>query len=270
MMPGAHASRVAGGGLEVAAIVPLLQARDPRRLDLRASLRDPFGGWWVRQFHQRSSIPVMLLVDVSASMGAARARDVRGIVAGFAHALAQSVARVGDSFGLIAFDRAPLPALMLPPTRVRQAAQAMLSLLAQHGFDGGAATHLEQLSALLPRQPALVFLLSDFCFPVDVLDEALAHMPAHDVVPVWLRHRAGGAAGESAAPSWGLIELFDAETQRLRTVWLRRSLRERWRRQEAAHEDAVRQCLARHQRLPLEIGPVFDAGAVTDYFAGRD
>ncbi len=265
LMPGAHASRVHGPGLDVAPIVPILNARDPRRLDLRASLRDPFGGWWVRQFHQRSSLRVVLLVDVSASMVAMPDRDVQALVNGFAMALKQSAQRIGDAFGLIAFDREPLAQLTLAPTRGRQAAGVLLDRLAAHAYAGSSAQGILQLPALLPRQPALVFLMSDFCFAVDQLDTALDGMAAHDVVPVWL----GSTRSLIDEQANGLVELRDAETLRPRTVWLRRGLRERWAAQQQAHDAAVQACLARHQRVALRLGSRFDADAVTDYFATR-
>ena len=40
--PGHHPSQQKGGGLQFRHHVPLLDAPDPRRFDVRASLRDPF------------------------------------------------------------------------------------------------------------------------------------------------------------------------------------------------------------------------------------
>ena len=67
--PGAHASSQLGGGDEFAGLVPFASSPNPRNLDIRASLSDPFGQLAVRTFRQRSNIPVAVLADVSASMG---------------------------------------------------------------------------------------------------------------------------------------------------------------------------------------------------------
>src|SRR6218665_330017 len=66
--PGSHRSRVAGSGEEFRGVVPLAVGREARRIDLRASVADPFGRPWVREFRQRSRIPVVLLADLSRAM----------------------------------------------------------------------------------------------------------------------------------------------------------------------------------------------------------
>jgi Mg-chelatase subunit ChlD len=261
-VPGHHASRVRGGGLEVAALVPLERARDARRLDLRASLRDPFQGWWVREYHQRSSLHVLLLADVSASMAFTGRGDKRAAVLEFAQALRYSAARTGDAYGQVAFDAAPLLPLLLRPTRARHAAAAAVAALAAHAFTGPAATGLRAAAEQLPQQPSLVFLVSDFHFPVALLDATLALLPQHDVVPVWLRD----PAEMEALPARGLVELSDAESGRTRTLWMRPALRQRWVARIHEHRQQVQACLARHQRMPLVMDERFDADRVTEYF----
>lgn len=264
-MPGHHASRVRGGGIEPAALVPLERARDPRRLDWRASLRDPFQGWWVREHHQRSSLAVLLLADVSASMGFAGRGHRPSLLADFAQALRHSVARTGDAYGQLAFDRAPVDALRLAPTRSRQAATVAAAALAGHVCTGQGADGLCAVAGQVPQSPALVFLVTDFHFPVPLLDQALALLARHDVVPVWPRH----PAEAEALPAHGLLALRDAETGRGRMLWLRPALRQRWLGRVLAHRRSVEDCLARHHRVPLVLGERFEAERVTDYFAAR-
>ncbi len=67
--PGAHRSRHAGPGGRFRDVVPFLAAPDPRRIDLRQSLRDPWGTLHVRRFEQMASLDVVLVADVSGSMG---------------------------------------------------------------------------------------------------------------------------------------------------------------------------------------------------------
>ena len=264
-MPGHHASQVRGGGIEAAALVPLARARDPRRLDWRASLRDPFQGWWVREHHQRSSLAVLLLADVSASMGFAGRGDKQALLAAFAQALRHSVARTGDAFGQLAFDTAPVERLRLPPTRSRQAAAVAVSALAGHALTGRGAAGLCVAAEQVPRAPALMFLVSDFHLPVALLDQALALLARHDVVPVWLRD----PAEAEALPAHGLVELRDAETGRGRMLWLRPALKQRWLARVQAHRREVQDCMARHRRVPLVLAERFDAEYVTGYFAAR-
>ncbi len=264
-MPGHHTSQVRGGGIEPAALVPLERARDPRRLDWRASLRDPFQGWWVREHHQRSSLAVLLLADVSASMGFAGQGGKPALLAAFAQALRHSVARTGDAYGQLAFDAAPVPGLRLPPTRSRQAATVAAAALADHACTGQGAAGLCAAAGQVPQPPALVFLVSDFHFPVALLEQALALLARHDVVPVWPRH----PAEAEALPAHGLVEVRDAETGRGRMLWMRPALKQRWLNQVQAHRREVEACMARHHRVPLILAPRFDAERVTAYFAAR-
>ena len=67
--PGMHPGTEAGGGLEPLSHVPLLDGRDPRRLDLPASIRDPLRRWLVRRYRQRASVRVYVIADLSASLG---------------------------------------------------------------------------------------------------------------------------------------------------------------------------------------------------------
>ena len=65
---GAHSSSQVGGFGVFRDQTPFLRHPDARRIDLRATLRDPFGETHVRRFEQRSGVDVVALVDVSASM----------------------------------------------------------------------------------------------------------------------------------------------------------------------------------------------------------
>ena len=55
LLPGAHRSRSGNAGFEFCGHAALHDAPDARRLDLHASLRDPFGAWIVRRSSERRS-----------------------------------------------------------------------------------------------------------------------------------------------------------------------------------------------------------------------
>lgn len=260
LQPGAHGSHVVGPGLEPTGSVPLARARDLRRLDLHTSLRDPFGQLWVRQFRQRSALRVWWVVDQSASMQRWREPLVQ-----LAQALAQSAQRRGDAFGLWAFAHDADVERALMPTRSRQAAAAALAGWAAAPWAGPGARGLATLAAQLPPQPALVLLVSDFLAPPAQWDEALAPLARHDVLPVWLDH----PAADAALPRWGLAPLRDAETGQRRLLWLRPGLVRRWQAQRAAHRQAVHEVLARHQRVPVHLGPRLDADDFNRQLAQR-
>src|SRR5699024_8720540 len=93
---GAHRGRMRGSGDSFADIAPLLAYPDPRRLDIRRSLTDPFGGFFVRRFERRTDIALYILLDGSASLGAGAASDRQGLAALLAGGLAQAARRGGD------------------------------------------------------------------------------------------------------------------------------------------------------------------------------
>ncbi len=66
--PGRHKSNQRGMGIEFAGHTTLLSYPDPRRIDIRQSIRDPLGEIHVKIFNQRSATPVMIICDLSASM----------------------------------------------------------------------------------------------------------------------------------------------------------------------------------------------------------
>jgi uncharacterized protein (DUF58 family) len=66
--PGRHKSDQRGMGIEFAGHSNLLDYPDPRRIDLRMTMRDPMDQIYVRIFNQRSATPIMIFNDLSASM----------------------------------------------------------------------------------------------------------------------------------------------------------------------------------------------------------
>src|SRR5215472_2543347 len=100
---GAHPGSRLGPGQEFVSHMNLHDRPDPRRLDLRASLRNLREGWLVRVYRQRAAVPVNVVVDVSASMSFGAHRPKLAVVADFIEALARSAFRMGDPIGMLAF-----------------------------------------------------------------------------------------------------------------------------------------------------------------------
>ena len=129
--PGAHHGMTHGAGQAFAAHARLFDRPDPRRLDLRASLRTPSatGGpeWLVRVQRQRSAIAVYAAVDLSASMHFGAPHTKLQAAADFVEALGTSAFRLGDPLGLVGFD-APA-ALHAPARHGRGVGQALAAML---------------------------------------------------------------------------------------------------------------------------------------------
>ena len=260
--PGAHRSQQGEGGFELRASVPISRARDIRRLDLQASLRNPFGEWAVRQFSQRLALTVVLVADVSASMAFAGPPPRQQVLADLADSLAASAWRHGDRFGLVGCDSQVCADLLLPPSRSRGAGLALAAGLRGRVLTGASADGLLQAWRHLPRQRALVFLVSDFQAPLVQTTTLLASLAHHAVVPVvlWQAQEAGPAA------SHGLLPLQDPETGQQRHLWWRPALRAQLASQHQQRRAALQQCFAAQRLRPLFVNGVFDADAMTRYF----
>ena len=102
--PGSHKSSERGSGMEFNRLVSLQQYPDPRRLDLRASIIDPYERWLVREFKQRSAVSVFAIVDLSASVRFHGLQNGKNLITKILTSVMNSVRRYGDRFGLIGFD----------------------------------------------------------------------------------------------------------------------------------------------------------------------
>ncbi|WP_144006573.1 DUF58 domain-containing protein [Pelomonas sp. KK5] len=265
--PGRHRSRRGDSGFEFRGHASLLDAPDPRRLDLHASLRDPFGNWAVRVYSQRKAVPVAVVADLSASMGFAAAGESSGssklgVVADFVDSLAWSAWRSGDSFGFVGCDDTVRHDLLLPQSRARGAAGELGTVLRALQPRGRSAAGLAEAWRWLPQRRSLVFLLSDFHLPLDDVSRLLLTLSTHELVPVVLWDRREFAL----SAEHGLAQVADPETGRQRLVWWRPALREQWRAEQARRHDELLALFGRQRLRPLFNDGGFDADAVTRHF----
>ena len=269
--PGHHRSVRGSGGFEFRGHVSLLDAPDPRRLDLHASLRDPFGDWRVRLYSQRQSVPVTVVADLSASMAfssrtanASKVADVSklGVLADLVESLAWSAWRTGDSFGFVGCDDAPRADLLQPQTRARGAGAGIARRLRALHPQGRDARGLLDAPRHLTRQRALLFLVSDFHLPLDLIGAVLDGLTLHEVVPtvLWDPLEFGLSARR------GLAQVIDPESGRQRLVWWRPALRDRWEAAHAQRREALLQMFRMRRLKPLFIEGGYDAEAVTRHF----
>ncbi|MGA0610959.1 DUF58 domain-containing protein [Caldimonas sp. KR1-144] len=271
--PGAHRSSRGETGFEFRGHLPLQDAPDARRIDLRASLRDPHEQWLVRVHSQRMTVPVYLIADLSASMAFEGARRKLDVLGDFARALAYSAARHGDAFGFVGCDRGIREDLLLPLTRARGAGLDLgdrLRRLADRGGLDAARAHGAQGLALahrhLRRTRALVFLASDFHFGAALLERVLDSLAMHEVVPVVIRDEAEYALPDGGALGHALAWARDPETGERRLLWSRPALRARWADLQARSRAHLQAQLREHRLRPLFLEQGFRAEAVTAYF----
>ena len=245
---GAHRGREEGRMGEFRRLVPF-QRSPESRLDLRSSLRDPFGTLYVRQVAQRTAADVHVLLDSSGSMAFGAGWRLQR-----AGRIAQAAQAIHDRFGRAA----GAEHLDLYESARRHGIDGMFERLAQVPVGGEQRHGLLAAAERLGRRRKLVVLLSDFEFPPATLDELLTALAGHDVVPVRLCE-----AMHDDLPRYGLMALRDLESGHRRLLWLRPSLRERWQAQGRARRQQLGRQFSRHGCRALDLPGKVDVMALT-------
>ncbi len=260
--PGSHPGSSIGAGQEFVSHASLFDRPDPRRLDLRASLRNIRGDWLVRVTRQRAHVPVHMVVDVSRSMRFGAQRSKLALAADFAEALSQTAFRVGDSLGMLAFDAHERNDLFVPAMLSRGVGSVIAELL--RGCEGGAGgvEGLEEAALHLAGRQGLIFLLSDFHWPLDRLGAVLDLLAPAYVVPMVLWDRA-----ETEPPaSNGLALLQDSERPARRTMWIRPKLREQWREAVRTRREELNRLFDSRGMRAFYVEGEIDGEALSQYF----
>jgi uncharacterized protein (DUF58 family) len=262
LRPGAFRGLHAGAGDHIRASVPLHEHADPRRLDLRATIRDPFGGLWVREFEQDSALKVVVLADVSASMAYVGRNDKVEELRRISVALARSAWRNGDAFGFYAASETPQFDLMLPAHVNRGAGDWIERKLAHFEPSGSSARGLLSTIPFLPHRRALVFVVSDFHWPREDLPDLLRGLAHHAVVPIVL----WDPAEVDAIHRYGIAVLRDLESGERRFVWLRPGLIEGLRARRRHREEDLRKACRSAGCAPFFVRGRFDPASLTRHF----
>jgi hypothetical protein len=259
--PGSHRGRYSGSGQLFRHLAPLAAHPDPRRLDLRASFTDPFETWRVRLYEQRSAIPVYAVVDLSGSMAFPGAHPKMAVLADFIEGLAASVYRSGDTLGIVAAADRVRQEFYLPPSRQPGAAFRWAERLRRFRPQGIGCHGLGRAGRFLPGSRGLLFLLSDFHFPLTLVREIMAGLVRHDVVPVVLWDE-----NEALPQARGLARLADLEGGGDRLLLLRPALRERLAANLRQRRERLIALFRQCGREPLILPEGFDADRITRYF----
>ncbi|MGF6816820.1 uncharacterized protein (DUF58 family) [Paraburkholderia atlantica] len=279
--PGSHPGSSFGSGQQFAMHGRLFDYPDPRRLDLRASLRAARDEWLVRVHLQRVAVSVFVIVDVSASMQFGTHKTKLQVVADFVEALGHSAFRVGDRLGMLAFDSGERDDLFMPARTGRGTGSLLASMLregvsdiADRQANGQAGRHadrqaergsvegLRRCAIRIAGRQALVFVVSDFHWPLARLSPVLDMLVHACVVPmvVW-------DAAETTPPQHAsLLAVNDAESGEERRVWLSRGARERWREGVARRRDELAAVFGARGIQPFYVEGAFDPEAMSRYF----
>lgn len=256
-----------GNGSDFAGFSSLLACPDPKRIDIRASVRTVPRQWLVRTYLERAAIRVFAIVDLSSSMFFEGESNMRQQVTEFVSSLAWSATRQGDAFGMHGAADTAIPTWQVMPTfqpgTAHMVAQQMTrywqAAVAREGKGSGATAMPEAMEAIGPQR-ALVFLLSDFYWSDDLLQKTLQAGQGHDVIPVVLRDR----SATEGLPAFGWARLRDMETGEERSWMLRRRLHQQIVANAQQQKQALNaQLLKAGTRAPLWLSPGWRAEDVS-------
>jgi uncharacterized protein (DUF58 family) len=263
--PGSHPGSSFGSGQQFAMHGRLFDYPDPRRLDLRASLRAARSEWLVRVHLQRVAVQVVVIADVSASMQFGSRRTKLHVAADFVEALGYSAFRVGDRLGMLAFDASERDDLFMPPRNGRGTGNLLATMLRDCASRAAGRSAIEGLRRCVTRlagRQALVFVVSDFHWPLGQLPSVLDMLVHACVVPMVVWDEAEISPPRHAP----LLAVNDAESGEQRRVWLRERMRERWREGVAHRRDELAEVFGARGIRPFYVEGAFDPEAMSRYF----
>jgi uncharacterized protein (DUF58 family) len=261
---GAHRGRNAGGQGVFLDQVTYLRQPDPRRIDLRLTLRDPFENIYVRRFEQRLAIALYAVVDLSRSMSFEGTARKMALVGDLCLSLAHSAHELGDAFGVIGCDTEAREDFFIPATRNRGIEPEIARRFEGFVPERRSAAGLVQAATYLAGKRKLVFLVSDFRMPLAEIEKILESLSRHDIVPILV----SDSAEENELPPFGLIDVRDLESGASKVVFMRPALRQRWRAEAAERRQALNGLFLRYGRSAFELKDRFDADALSRHLLG--
>jgi uncharacterized protein (DUF58 family) len=261
VLVGAHRGRSAGGQGVFLDQVSYLRQPDPRRIDLRLTLRDPFQNIYVRRYEQRLAIALYAVVDLSRSMRFEGMARKMTLVGDLCFSLARSAHELGDAFGLIGCDSKIREDFFVPATRHRGIEPEIADRFKEFSPEQRSAAGLRQAALYLAGKRKLVFLVSDFRIPLPEIEAVLESLSRHDIVPILV----SDSVEESNLPSFGLIDVRDLESGAGKVVFMRPGLRRRWQAEANERRDQLNRLFLRYGRPAFELKDHFDADALSRY-----
>lgn len=261
LFPGAHLSHRQGQGFMHKAHDTLIRAQNQKRIDIQATLRNPLGDIMVRVYNQKSSIPIHVIADLSASMANPDGAEKLKTIVATVQSIGYSASQYGDKFAFIGYNDCIDMSLLMPLSKD-------LSFIADFperitlAHLKGTATGLLQAHQYLSRQHGLVFWISDFLLPVKLLDLGLQSLSTHTIIPIVI----GRTCNLVGIGKGGMISLRDSETGVCRKMLLRNSMLQRYQQNCEQYYSLLEKTFMRHGVRPMFLDKGFDADQASRYF----
>lgn len=263
--PGAHRSSSRGAGMNFVSHAKLIDQPDPRRLDLRASISNIQKNWLVRVNKQRAAINVSAIVDVSASMHFGAKQSKLQVAAEFLQALGFSAGGLGDSVSLLAFDSVRRSDLSMPARLGRGLGNTMAEVILSSTPTNTDRANTEALAQCIESsagKSALIFIVSDYHWPLQQLDRMLEPLAGSLVVPLVIWDRSEVKPPEHKR----LLSATQIGGKDSRHLWLSPEVRQQWEKNVSIRQNEISDVFASRDVKPFWISNGFDPESLSRYF----
>ena len=260
--PGQHKSNQRGMGIEFAGHSNLIDYPDPRRIDIRQSMRDPLEQIYVRIFNQRSTTPVMVVTDLSSSMNYGLKRTKLNLASEIGTIISNSVISRSDALGFIGFNEHTETKWWSPLSYRPHKTQLLIKRLKDHNSIGSGHKGIKNIFRIIPRDHTLIFLISDFHMPIKDIEHSLSRLTKHTIVPIILWNR----TEYEDLPRFGIISITDPESGLEKTIFLRKTMLKKIKDQFKRRKKELEKIFLKYNSPPFFVNDRFEALEMTKYF----
>jgi hypothetical protein len=250
-----HKSRRLGVGSDFYKKSNFLADPNPARIDLAATLTDPFESIYVKNFRQRSKLQVISLMDGSDSISSALQIQV---MMKLEQVISKSVAAKNDQY-----QRYLVSNNLLTIHSNAEIERDFNSRENSQEFDTAQA--IDKLAHILPSQTSLVFLISDFHWSTARLNQTMTTLSDHYVVPIILWRSHDYLADY---PLWRFINTQDAESGQSTLIFVTPNQKQQIIQQHKDRNAFLAHLFQRHQRRPLWVSDEVNIHDLRAYFHG--
>ena len=260
--PGQHKSAQRGMGIEFAGHATLLDYPDPRRIDIRQTIRDPFEQIQVRIFNQRSATPVMIITDLSASMNFGSQKTKLEYASEIASVITNSVTAKSDAIGFIGIEDVINPEWVARLSYKSYRTQYLIDRLSNYQAKKSGHHGIKSVYQFLPKDKTLVFFISDFHMPIEDIKESFSLLGKHQVVPIVLWNK----SEYENLPSFGILTVNDPESGEESTMLLRKNMNKRIQRNFNERKKLLEKTFIQLNSPAFFVGEKFKPLQMTEYF----
>jgi uncharacterized protein (DUF58 family) len=242
--------------------VPLIDYPDARRIDINQTIRDSSDQVHVRIFNQKNPTPVYAVCDLSASMQFTGNSNKMSLAAEISASIAYSAYQASDTFSFVGFDHVVREDWLTRSSRKMHDAFELTARLQSYHSHQKSASGLLDVSRYLGQARGLVFLISDFHLPLELIEQALNMLSRHHVIPLVL----WDSQEYKTLPSFGFGTIVDPETNEERTLFFRKELRRKFESAFQQRREQLKALFMRYEAPPCFVEDQFRAEAISEYF----